>query len=160
MEVIMKKATKTTILFLTGFLLCACAVCIRVKKPKDVKPIDWENYNSAYDVFWNFHLCSDDVEDWGMEERIKVYGWLHKSDSGLGRYYLNRSTQPGGTGLYINILPKDEIERKRLDSLLRSIDYPKQCYIQGVLFLTSYAVERSFPEIMVERAEDIHFDEQ
>lgn len=152
----MKKATKTTILFLTGFLLCACAVCIRVKKPKDVKPIDWENYNNVYDVFWNFYLCSDDVEDWGMRERIKVYGWLdYDSDSNFSLY-----DKPGGTRIYTYILPKDEIERKGLDSLLRNIDYPKQCHIQGILFLTSYAVERSFPEIIVERAEEIYFDEQ
>lgn len=157
----MKKATKMTILTLTGILLCACAVCIRVKKPKDVKPIDWENYNSVYDVFWNFYLCSDDVEDWGMRESIKIYGWLHNEiDSILGRHYISRSAQPGETGLYANIIPKDEVEKQALDSLLRDIDYPKQCHIQGFLILNDHSVERSFPEIIIERAEDIHFDEQ
>ena len=35
-------------------LFAGCDKNCKIKYPKDLKPIDWENYNDVYDVIWNY----------------------------------------------------------------------------------------------------------
>ena len=67
--------------FATGFYSCDKTCYINKKRPQDLKPIDWENYNDAYTIYWNsVHLCSENPfsqhdstdENWGT---IKIAGW-------------------------------------------------------------------------------------
>ena len=56
----MKKICLLLILSLAAVLFAACGKFCLEKCPKDIKPIDWENYNSVYDVFYNYYrLCSE-----------------------------------------------------------------------------------------------------
>ena len=72
---------KRIILYLTALLLVffACEKSCLEKKPKDVKPIDWENYNDVYTAFWNtYSACS---ESKNAKREIMVYGWAkHKGN--------------------------------------------------------------------------------
>jgi len=44
-----------SLLAICGVILLAfsCGKNCEIKKPKNIKTIDWENYNDVYTVFWN-----------------------------------------------------------------------------------------------------------
>ena len=68
---------KRIILCLTAIVLLftACDKGCNIARPKDVKPIDWENYNDVYDVYWNLlKFCSEPSNDDGRY--IKISGWI------------------------------------------------------------------------------------
>jgi hypothetical protein len=66
---------KLILSFTAVFLLfVACNKNCKIKYPKDVKPIDWENYNDVYTVYWNMvHCCSETIDL--QNETIKISGW-------------------------------------------------------------------------------------
>ena len=79
----MKKVKFLVILcisLITGLaLLCSSCKekgqCEEIKKPKNLKPIDWKNYNDVYTVYWNcFGYCGD-RRDGESGDTVNVYGW-------------------------------------------------------------------------------------
>jgi hypothetical protein len=71
------KTMKTKIFVLSTCIiwLSSCLVCHPLKKPVDLNPIDVENYNDGYTVFWNCkQQCMDEPTPY-EGDTIKVYGW-------------------------------------------------------------------------------------
>ena len=74
---------KKVICLLSVFCLLACIACenCSVKRPKNLKPIDWENYNDVYTVYWNcVKICNDPDNVQG--KKVKVYGWCYCNGDG------------------------------------------------------------------------------
>ena len=44
--------------------------------PSDVKPIDWNNYNDCYDVFYNYYGSCNDFKTGMTGKTIKCKGWV------------------------------------------------------------------------------------
>ena len=65
-------------------LAFSCKPSCDLDKPKDVKPVDWENYNDVYTVYWNFVAkafgCCSETEFAG--KTIKVFGWIFHGNHG------------------------------------------------------------------------------
>ncbi len=117
------------------FLFTACHACLRVDKPNDVQPINPNGYNRVYDVYWNYKMCTDDVEDWNFEIPIKIHAWLRDPSS-------PRLTDSGEEELHrpyadvpILVRTDNEAERLQLDSLFQSITTPKECHVRGALII-------------------------
>lgn len=56
------------------FVFVACNKECQIKYPKNLKSIDWENYNDVYTVYWNtVHLCFETVNL--QSDTIKISGW-------------------------------------------------------------------------------------
>ena len=123
---------KQNVLKFTAFLLILAGVfssckekegqCGEIKKPKDLKPIDWENYNDVYTVYWNyFGYCDDREFDTG--DTVSVYGW--KSNF----YDL----------FYISAVPEDNkhpvIGIKVSPAQIAAADLTKKCFVRGLVIL-------------------------
>jgi len=99
------------------FCLAACAAiafglnacknkCAKV--PKDLKPIDCENYNDVKTVYWNFYRFCGKDEPWLYDnscDTIRVEGWGY-SDNRYIYLYQNADYQSLG-GIYLTILNRD-----------------------------------------------------
>ncbi len=140
---------KKYILILTAilFLFASCderRLCLG-KIPKDVKPIDWDNYNDVYTVYWNtYSSCKEisneqrDIMMYGWvnivaKERFQWENWLHAGISVVdnpNHYDRNKgNTLPNGTWISIEVhFPVDELQVK-----LDSCDLTQKCYVKGKL---------------------------
>jgi len=166
---------KKIILCLTVLILLFpnCNKNCKIKRPKDVKPIDWENYNSVYDVMWNYadyNVSSD------MGKTIKVCGWVFQGSHGLPvnpldfnlidkeKNIFNSNPWENGRGIYVRI---GSYYRDNYETLIDSLkikfdmaDITKKCYITGTLsyFTTNDGCgEHINPEIRIDNANDIYF---
>ncbi|MDO9154869.1 MAG: hypothetical protein Q7U47_14375 [Paludibacter sp.] len=88
-------------------LLCitSCKIpCPPISKPKDLQPIDWENYNDVKTVYYNcVKYCSEKSI---MEGRkVKVCGWKLKNLDGFA--ISDDSLNGSGPSILIHI-PKPE----------------------------------------------------
>ena len=167
---------KKIILCLTVLILLFpnCNKNCKIKRPKDVKPIDWENYNSVYDVMWNYtdyNISSD------MGKTIKVCGWVFQGSHGLPvnpldfnlidkeKNIFNSNPWENGTGIYVRTYPwhpdiNDEDFRDSLKIKFDIADITKKCYITGTLsYLTTNdgCGEHINPIIIITNANDISF---
>ena len=140
------------------FFAFSCEQNCEIKKPKGVKPIDWENYNDVYTVHWNyFKDCIEPCGDIGRN--IKIYGWITEYSIYSGHLYL-RDTSPNESGV-VTVEITDEIE-KEIYQTLYTPDWPKKCYVNGKLSLAkSYPTDhccQTRPKIIVYSANDIYFE--
>ena len=181
----MKKKFIMKMITICGVVLFtfSCKPTCNIKIPKGVKPIDWENYNDVYTVFWNcVKDCNKPHNDTGSEiiSEIKIYGWIFQGHLGKTIYpgnfalisneedifYPNFSTR-GGTGIYIRVAKNNyEEECALIDSLkikFAGADITKRCYIRGNIFLTTLPTNNcctTAPEIIIDSVDDIKFEEE
>jgi len=161
----MKKINLLLILSLAAVLFTACVKDCKIKYPKDIKPIDWKNYNDVHTVFWNYYtLCSETKEnDRGKE--IKVSGWVSQGKYKSALFFVedvSKINDNNNTPLTIGNIPicSEHIE---LQSILDTSDLKKKCYVKGILnFDCLYVMSRvceskSRPKIYVINADDIYF---
>ena len=170
---------KRIILCLTALLLlfAACEKGCKIKYPKDVKPIDWENYNAVYDVFWNYiTLCKEaNEEDYGKD--IMVCGWVFQGIEKNPFYNISRAFaiisdeediffgnfSTNGTGFYVHPNYGDS-NQNLIDSLkikFDTTDITKKCFIKGKLSFDCLHTEkcsRAVPEIILEDINNINFE--
>ena len=161
------------------FLAFSCKPDWEIKFPKGVQPIDWENYNDVYTVYWNFlKNCS---EPWSNElgKDIKVCGWIFQSsDGGFSPvntiYYfclINKEENifadypDDGTGVVISVvIGRSDEDKAFIDSLKNKFatsDITKKCYIKGKLSFETSSDLRScykYPQIVISNADDIYFE--
>lgn len=95
--------------------------CKPINRPKDVKPIDWENYNDVYTVYWNLKRNSNDPRSSAENKKIKIFGWMpygYRYDSMLyltdnpaftTQHYVE-GKRP--TTIVINGVPKEQTTKK------------------------------------------------
>jgi hypothetical protein len=158
----MKKISFLIILCLTAILLlfAACDKTCGIKSPKDVKPIDWENYNSVYDVFYNYYrLCSEQrYED--SEKTIMVSGWLYRL---WGGYFIlrnipnhtNEDSEFPSIQLLIYGIEKEFIAK------IDTCDLTKKCFVKGELIFgcaEAGLCSTSAPLIIIKSVDDIYFE--
>jgi hypothetical protein len=148
-------------------LLAACDKGCKIKYPKDVKPIDWENYNDVYTVYWNtVHPCSDlcnHPEDfWNYQcDTIKISGW---KAWGYDYFYLCDDAKYAIRDLgYTAPFPMMRI-RCNLPSFkdkLDTCDLTKKCFIKGILVFESVGEPRCGnhgAHILITDINDIYFE--
>jgi hypothetical protein len=159
---------KRVILCLAIFLLllAACKKQCEIDYPKDVKPVDWENYNDVHTVFWNYYtLCSETKEeDRGKE--IMVSGWISQ-----GRYKgslffvedMSKINDDNNNPLTTGNIPIDS-RYLELQNILDTSDITKKCHVKGkldfdCLYIMSRVCEsKSRPVINIENINDIYFE--
>ncbi|MDR1878607.1 MAG: hypothetical protein LBQ64_03465, partial [Bacteroidales bacterium] len=72
---------KKVILFLltATLIVTSCEKACYPKRPKNVKSVEWENYNDVYTVYWNFRSSRPKINlDNYNGKTIKLYGWMYK----------------------------------------------------------------------------------
>ena len=124
---------KRIVLCLTALLLLfiACEKNCLEKKPKNLKPIDWENYNDVPTVFWNLYSLVS-KENVPPHTEIMVYGWVHnKNPYGVPEYCLvddpNRIHGSQEKPLIsLEIGPE-------LQTMFDTCNYTKKCFVKGKL---------------------------
>ena len=163
----MKKISFLLILSLTAilFLFIACDKDCKIKYPKDIKPIDWKNYNDVHTVFWNYYtLCSETKEkDRGKE--IMVSGWISQGTHKSALFFVedvSKINDNNNTPSAIGNIPITS-RYVELQSILDTSDITKKCYVRGRLdFDCLYVISRvcesqSRPKINILSANDIYF---
>lgn len=162
-----RKISLLQILCITVILLssAACDKFCGMKPPKDVKPIDWDNYNDVHTVFWNYYtLCSETKEkDRGKE--IMVSGWISQGAYKSALFFVedvSKTNDNNNTPLAMGNIPIVSIDLE-LQNKLDTSDITKKCYVKGTLdFDCLYVMSRvceskSRPKINVLNADDIYF---
>ena len=168
------KKTRFLLLFCSAilFLLTACEKHCKIKYPKNIKPIDWENYNDVYTVYWNYHTVSSETnkkieQDRGKE--VMIYGYIHGIQWAKFSLIANKdnSNLQVFTRLFFN--PYDDDGYVNFDTLVHQIqtkldtsDLTKKCFITGKLSATSLGTNYCtwiVPTIIITDINDIYFEE-
>ena len=163
-----KKSMKTIKnIMITCLLVCvsiigfsACEEKCKIKYPKDVKPIDWENYNDVYTTYWNtVHSCSESITL--QSDTIKIYGWLTEYSLHSGCLNLKNTKQDnkGETTVSVTVRITDEIE-KNIYEKLYAPNFPKKCFAKGELIFDIIETNdcMAVPRINVFNVDDIYFE--
>ena len=162
----MKKIRFLLILYLTAILLlfAACEKSCLEKRPKNVKSIDWENYNDVYTAFWNTY--STISESSNMRQRdIMVYGWVQPKYSEYGFTLV--------TGTHDSDKSLRHVEKPHFDVYIRgsgmtpirekldTCDLTQKCYVKGKLnfnYIKFGLCLIAIPEIIIENIDGIYFE--
>jgi hypothetical protein len=143
-------------------LFIACDKTCGIKPPKDIKPIDWENYNDVGTVYWNLSGCCDDNTIKQHEGRtIKVYGWIRSPFSAKGFCLIDNWNK-----IYDNIQrPYIYIENHSYtDELQAKFDtcaHIKKCFIKGEFNVRMEKTPKGCtinPGIEVTNINDVYFE--
>jgi len=156
----MKKINLLLILSLVAVLFTNCGKFCLEKRPKDIKPIDWENYNSVYDVFYNYYrLCSEQrYED--SEKTIMVSGWLYRLWGG-GLILRNIPNHTNENSEYPRISLLAFRVNEELYAKIDTCDLTKKCFVKGELIFgcaEAGLCSTSVPLIIIKNADDIYFE--
>lgn len=144
-------------LFLT---FTACTKNCIGDPPKDLKPIDWNNYNDAYTVYWNYvtKFSKRNIEDEG--KIIKVSGWEVWS---LDLFAL--SDDPKYTEHILGNTPREvvwvQFRDPEIQAMLDTADLTKKCFVKGKLSFVdvgSGVCRKAEPQVIVTNINDIYFD--
>jgi hypothetical protein len=130
----MKKISLLLILYLITilFLFAACEKTCGIKRPKDVKPIDWENYNDVYTVFWNLTLS--DIDKFPLHEEVMVYGWIYNQyHDGISAKSFTLVDDKNGI-LDAPEYPQINISGfNELQGMFDTCALTKKCFVKGIL---------------------------
>jgi len=150
--------------FGAGFCLLLSAFCLfygcetcKIKYPKNLKPIDWENYNDVHTVVWNF-LSECNGFDYGMQKKnIMIYGWMTGYSVHSGIIQIKNNSENTGETLIVRIT--NDVEKDIYEKLFAP-NWPKKCFAKGELLLEAEYTTccRIVPELKVNRGEDIYFE--
>jgi len=116
-----------------------------IDRPNDVKPIDWDNYNSVYDVYWNYGATEKWSDDMG--KKIKLYGWIHQGKEGWCPpvnplnfrliYKENNIFEIDGAligeSIYVRYYGHNIDFTDSVYTIFATSDITKKCYITGTL---------------------------
>jgi hypothetical protein len=141
--------------------------CGAIEKPKNLKAINWENYNDIYTVYWNYAGDCSNIDLTG-EKTIKIEGWLLQPGGNITeinpeQFYI--TTKPNqfliGEEIHINV----RVDSKEVTDALRikfeNNDLTKKCYIKGRLLVLDFPMNYccySWPVIILEDENDIIFE--
>jgi hypothetical protein len=141
-----------------GFV--GCDNTCKIKHPKNLAPIDWENYNDVYTVYWNtVHCCSEIINI--QNDTIKISGWKPWS---YDFFYLCDDAKYADKNLgYTAATPIIHIicNLPELSEKLDTSDLTKKCYIKGKICLSSETYPKGCtvePKIEITNIDDIYFE--
>ena len=162
--------TKISLLLCLLFIFASCSIyhCSPIKKPADLKPLDLENINDVYTVYWNAkHNCVD-IKWMEIGYEITMYGWIfnpynewinptHFSLIGDPKYIHEPNTiKVGGVAVSVRALI-DGIGDK-----LATIDITKKCFVRGFLWFKCAHIDgcsQTGAQIVLRDINDIWFEE-
>jgi hypothetical protein len=135
------------------------------KLPKDLKPIDWINYNDVYTVYWNnINNCVEgDFSD--ENKKIKIYGWVHNpngnKDFSHDFILIDDQSQifaPNSSDCSIDVFLEKGV---KVDT--NGIILNKKCYVEGKLFFMCLTHNRGGAQttvtfVRVYNSNDIYFE--
>jgi len=150
----MKKIRFTFFLSLVSILLLFAA-CKR-DKPKNVQPIDCENYNDVHTVAWNAaHSCSETIDI--QCDTIKICGLL--TGYSLHSGSLNLKDLDKNINATVTVRINREIEKEIYEELYAP-NWPKKCFAKGRLIFNYIHTNncRVEPMVVVFDANDIYFE--
>ncbi|MFA6869181.1 MAG: hypothetical protein WC142_04295 [Bacteroidales bacterium] len=143
-------------------LFVACDKTCGIKPPKDVKPIDWENYNDVSTVYWNTYSYKE-IENFPLDKEIMVCGWVYHpkySNINPARFELidNFSDvyNSAPSVIRVNVL----IFSSEIQAVFDTYDSTKKCFVKGKLNYNKLFMGRCTrldPEIYVSDTNDIYF---
>ena len=148
----MKKVILSIIAILLLFIACE-------KIPKDVKPIDWENYNDVYTVYWNCYSSCEKIKSEYEGKTIKISGWKIQSRDAFAlgddakcaeNFFVPSPSAVVDIDCYF----------PEADAFLDTCDLTKKCFIKGKIrfdmlkYSSSCSVK---PKIEVMDINDIYF---
>jgi len=153
-------------LFLLIFAGFSCKDKCKIDKPKNIKPIDWENYNDVHAVYGNYAGdCSEFILG-RTGKIIKMYGWIFQPKEAspslfrlLSDSTFAESNNPKCASVFIRLT--NNKESAALRTKFDASDLTKKCYVTGELFIADRANNdccRAEPEIFLESADDIYFE--
>ena len=164
----MKKIKTIMILCISAMLLlfAGCKNKCEIDYPKNIKPIDWENYNDVYTVYWNYHtLCSEiKVED--ADKEIMLSGWVRLPLYNRENYFnlvadvAQAGEYPGpAPTLHISIAMYEDSIRYYLDTC----DITRKCFIKGRLDFDCYHMSgvcdsKAYPTVHLLSVKNIYFE--
>ena len=150
---------------------CECEPCevekndCTIKLPKDLKPIDWENYNDVYTVYWNLVRNrsggNSPLDHDG--DTIKISGWNVWSYSYFNYLYLCDDAKYAIPELgYTGASPTIPIGCWTFyRTILDSCNLTKKCFVKGVLGYSSRKEKeclRYVPTVHIMDINDIYFE--
>jgi hypothetical protein len=138
----------------TGVLIFAGCdkLCKYQKRPKDLKSIDWNNYNNVHTVYWNCYApCAKRPK---MNDTIMIYGWLYKSD--MQSFFVRDAQKTTG----IAIIYSDPVTHEQVPKFLDTV-VDKKCFVRGLLKFNQ--IHRGYccsaiPVIQVMHVDDIYVE--
>ena len=153
----------TVVLFAAG-----CDKGNETKRPKDLKPIDWENYNDVYTVYWNCKMldCSQAGDTGNI---LKIEGWLLQPGANIheikpdefcivGEPNLIYLDNKNGTILIQTATP-EIAEQMRIK--FENSDLTRKCYIIGRFVINPLYMNGwcgTSPKIIMTDADNIIFE--
>ena len=160
-----------------ALLSCSCKgeeKCGEIKKPKDLKPIDWENYNDVYTVYWNYKIngCSK----YGLTgEIVKVSGWIFQGKgepyhppvnptdfqlmSNEENIFSHNPYERGGVTLSVRYYGSSE-DLESLKAKFSTTDITKKCYVSGEIFIDELMDDTCCYPYLIIFSNNIHFEEE
>ena len=167
----MKKITIKTLTLFMGLcaavlLVAGCNKCSVTKPPHPPLAIDWENYNNAYDVYWNYATDCSIAKREDEGKIIKVVGWLVQPGGNLheidpfGFFYLTDKPEQIFFKHSVSVFARLEL-KEQLKVKFGNSDLTAKCYITGRLFFTSMEDSNccfASPEICITNVDDIIFE--
>ena len=167
--------TKLTIAVLIIIsLMCSCKhTCDDVVKPANLQPINWNDWNDAYTVFYNFYDNEEDACHSFDGDTILCYGhiakYLYDDYSSLkpDNIYLESGHMQQGVHIDFSfIYDQNSSERDSLINLLNNSTYSDTCFVKGVFSIYSNTIHvfpksctYVHPKITVHRIENIYLND-
>ena len=115
-------------------LFTTCQKC-KIKYPKNIKPIDWENYNDVYTVYWNLCSLTSEIKNFPLHEEIMVYGWIHNQNQyGVSAKKFSLVDDPSrihGIPGSPSIMVENNFDE--IQVMFDTCDLTKKCFVKGKL---------------------------
>jgi hypothetical protein len=152
-------------IFIVMSFLCACdeGNC-EIKRPKDLKPVDWNNYNDVYTVYWNYYgEYGEFVADTTLGKNIKVYGRIHQSSFRYDSFYLLVDPKDTFASTFyegITIECFDSVQKEILRRKFDSADITRKCYLTGIIGgnIIYTPCDVFVPHIRIDNADSLYFE--
>ena len=150
------------------FVLISCKeFCIEgINKPSNVFPIDWENYNDVYTVFWNYYTFCTETNENDRNKEIMISGWIYicsnSCRSEISLVEKNRVNDDFPFHI-VHVLSSDDDMYKEFRAVLDTCDLSKECFIKGKLIFScdetapTRQCAKSKPFIVLNSIDDIYF---
>ena len=147
---------KKIILYFTAvlFLFVACEKTCGIKPPKNIKSIDWENYNDVYTVYWNTIRCCDETISL-QSYTIMISGWTAFHDA---FYLYDDTTDINGSHPFPFVVIESRLPEFK--NKMDTSDLTKKCYIKGNLIFSVIKTPQNCvlkPVIEITNIDDIYF---
>ena len=161
----MRKISFLMILCLAAIILlfaaCSDKYC-GIDPPKDLKPIDWANYNDVSTVFWNYYTFCSKMKEEDYLKEIMVSGYISRGKFKHDLFLVEDVSKinDGNSGDMGNIaITYHNLE---LQNKVDTSDRTKKCYVNGKLMFDCLGGSRvceskSRPRIAIANVDDIYF---